>query len=160
MRRAPSVIKSFAPWGWSLNDVLGDGYVEPLQLRHPEPGLSYYSSRNFSEKLEVVRVDLLKHSKSASCPYKVDASAWRVKLQFVGAVHAFQRNHFSHLRIHDDHLPRFILVSALYPATKKQAVMAASRPAERGTGPPVIGHSASPGAFSSLVSSILNQFAC
>src|ERR1700737_762426 len=72
------------PIGWSLNDVLRDSYVHPLQLRHPEAGLTYCPSRNFSEKLVVVRVHLLKHSQSAGCPYEVDASGCRVELDFVG----------------------------------------------------------------------------
>src|SRR2546428_766160 len=89
------------PVGWSLNDVLRDSYVHPFQFRYVEPGLSDCPGRNFSEELVVVRVRLLEHRKSARCPYEVDASGCRVKLDFVGAAHAVQPlNHFSRHRIH------------------------------------------------------------
>src|ERR1700682_5826826 len=109
---------------WSLNDVHRDSYVHPLQFRHPEASFSYCPGRNFSEKLEVVWVDLLKHCKGASGPYEVDAPGCRVILDFVGAAHAVQHlHHFPRFRIHNHQLSRFVLVFAFYPAANKQAMM-------------------------------------
>src|SRR5438128_3564163 len=109
---------------WSLNQVLRDSYIHSLQFRHIDPGLSKGAGRNLSEKLVMVRIRLLKHSKSTGCAHEVDASGGRIELDFVGAAHAVQRlNHFPRLSIHDDQLPRFILVSAFDPATNKQAMM-------------------------------------
>src|SRR5882762_5599713 len=65
-----------------------DSRVEPLQFRHPKTGFRYRPGRNFSEKLEVVRVHLLEHGNRAGCPHEVDASGCRVILEVVGAAHA------------------------------------------------------------------------
>src|SRR5882762_865249 len=108
-----------------------DSRVEPLQFRHPKTGFRYCPGRNFSEKLEVVRVHLLKHSNRAGCPHEVDASGCRVILEVVGATDAVQPlNHFSRLRIDDCQSARFMLVPAPYVArvcyqstTNKQAMM-------------------------------------
>src|ERR1700730_5289446 len=105
--------------------------VEPIQFRHPETCLRYCPGWNFSEKLEVIRVHLLKNSNSASRPCKIDAPGSCVILDVVCAAHAVQHlNHFPRLRIHDNQLPRFMLVPAsniasvgYRPATDKQAMM-------------------------------------
>src|SRR5467141_4257652 len=108
-----------------------DSRVEPLQFRHPKTGFRYRPGRNFSEKLEVVRVHLLKHSNRAGCPREVDASGCRVILEVVGAAHAVKRlNHFPRLGVHDSQLSRFMLVPASnvarmcrHSAADKQAMM-------------------------------------
>src|SRR6267143_3474464 len=108
-----------------------DSRVEPLQFRHPKTGFRYRPGRNFSEKLEVVLVDLFEHGNRASCPHEVNASGCRVILEVVRAAHAVQPlNHFSRLRIDDCQSARFMLVPAPYVArvcyqstTNKQAMM-------------------------------------
>src|SRR5713101_7162956 len=111
--------------------MLRDSRIEALQFRDPKPSLRDRPSRDFSEKLEVVRVQLLKHCNRASCPYKVNASGCRVILEIVGAAHAVQPlNHFSRLRIDDGQPPGFMLMSAsnvagvcYQSAANKQAMM-------------------------------------
>src|SRR5205085_5395394 len=65
---------------WSLNQVLRHRDVHSFQLRYVKRGLGERSGRNFSEKLIVVGVILLEHSKRARCSDEVDASCCRVKL--------------------------------------------------------------------------------
>src|SRR3989442_5292808 len=120
-----------SPMACSKNEVLRNCRVEPLQFRHPEASLGYCPGRNLSEKLEVIRVHLLEYGDRAGCPYEIDAPGCRVVLEVIGAANTVQHlNHFSRFRIHDDQLPRFILVSAsdftgmwFHPATHKQAMM-------------------------------------
>src|SRR5258708_12505811 len=95
----------------SENVVSGDSRVEPLQLGYPEPALGQCSCRNFSEEFEVVRVQLLKHPNSASCPHNVNSPGHRVKFDIVGATYAVQQlNDFPRFRIHDTYLSSFILL--------------------------------------------------
>src|SRR6266853_4506667 len=111
--------------------MLRDSRIEALQFRDPKPGLRDRPSRDFSEKLEVVRVQLLEHGDRASCPNKVNAPGCRVILEIVGATHAVQPlNHFSRLRIDDGQPPGFMLMSAsnvagvcYQSAANKQAMM-------------------------------------
>src|SRR5882672_4443469 len=113
------------------NVVPRDSRVEPLQFRHPKTCLGYCPGRNFSEKLEMVRVHLLKYSNGAGCPNEIDASGGCVILEVVSAAYTVKRlNHFSSLCVDDSELPRFMLVSAsdvprvcLHPASNKQAMM-------------------------------------
>src|ERR1700730_9457897 len=113
------------------NVVLRDSRVEPLQFRDPQPGLRYCPGGNFSEKLKVVRVHLLKHSHRASRPNEVNAPAWRVILEIVGAANAVQPlNHLPAVRIDDSQPTRFMLVPSSYvarvcyqPTANKKAVM-------------------------------------
>src|SRR3977135_2201729 len=116
---------------FSHNVIARDSRVEPLQFRNPKTGFRYRPGRNFSEKLEVVRVHLFKHGNRARCPHEVNASGCRVILQVVRAAHAVQPlNHFSRLCIDDSQSARFMLVPAPYVArvcyqstTNKQAMM-------------------------------------
>src|ERR1700675_1048485 len=99
------------------NKVPRDSRVEPLQFRHPEPGLRYCPGRNFSEKLEVVRVHLLKHSNRASRPREVNASGSPIKLEALRAANAVQSlNHFPAIRIDDSQPTRFMLMPSSYVA--------------------------------------------
>src|SRR6266404_3871732 len=133
-----------------------DSRVEPLQFRHPKTGFRYRPGRNFSEKLEVVRVHLLEHGNRAGCPHEVDASGCRVILEVVGAAHAVQPlNHFSRLRIDDCQSARFMLVPAPYvarvcrhPAANKQAMMVQIQPGGRGNGASGVGQLATTARFS------------
>src|ERR1700682_2184273 len=101
--------------GCSKNEVLRDSRVEPLQFGYPEPGLRYCPGRNFSEKLEVVRIDLLKHSHRAGRPNEVDAPGRRVILEVIRAANAVQPlNHFPAVRIDDRQPARFMLVPSSY----------------------------------------------
>src|SRR5260370_7497191 len=94
----------------SENVVPRDSRVEPLQLRHPEPCLRDCPGWNFSEKLEVIRVHLLKNSNSASRPYEVNAPGSRVILEVVCAAHAVQHLHpFPRLCLDDNYLPPSML---------------------------------------------------
>src|SRR5260370_41262044 len=65
----------------SENVVPRDSRVEALQFRDPEPGLRDCPGRDFSKKLEVIRVHLLKNSNSASRPDELKAAGRRVKLE-------------------------------------------------------------------------------
>src|SRR5580704_14409424 len=113
------------------NIVPRNSRVEPFQFRHPEPGLGYGAGRNFSERLEVIRVDLLENSDGACRPHEVNPSGRRVIVEVVCTADGIQNlDHFPSLRIHDNELARFTLVPAAditgvghSPATYKQAVM-------------------------------------
>src|SRR5260370_8509616 len=95
----------------SENVVPRNSRVEPLQLRHPEPCLRDCPGRNFSEKLEVIRVHLLKNSNSASRPYEVNAPGSRVILEAVCAAHAVQHlHHLPCLCLDHNYLPRSMLL--------------------------------------------------
>src|SRR5216684_663767 len=115
----------------SKNIVPWDRGVEPLQFRHPESRLRNCSGRNFSEKLEVIRIYLLKNGDGASRPCKINAAGGRVILDVVCAAHAVEHlNYFPRLCIHDNQLARFMLVSAsniarmgFGPAADKQPMM-------------------------------------
>src|SRR6266478_5644107 len=121
----------FCPMGYGEHEVLRDSRVETLQLRYPKAGFRYSSGGNFSEKLEVVRVNLLKHGHRASRPCEVNASGCRVIVDIIGSPHTVQRLHnFSCFRIDYHQLPRFILVSTsnftsvwFDPAANKQSMM-------------------------------------
>ena len=122
----------FCPMGHGEDEVLGNSRVEPLPFRHPKPGFRHRTGRNFSEKLKMVRVQLLKYGHRASRPGEVDALGWRVKVDgVVGATHAVERLHnLSRLRIHYYQLSRFILMSTsnfasvwFDPAAHEQAMM-------------------------------------
>src|ERR1700730_3736384 len=113
------------------NIVPRDGGVEPLEFRDPESGLGYCARRNFSERLEVIRVYLLKNSDSTGRPHEVNPPGSRVVVEVVCTADGVQDlDHFSGLRIHDDELARFALVAAsdvagvrYRPAPDKQPVM-------------------------------------
>src|SRR6202158_2422836 len=128
------------------NVVLRDSRVEPLQFRHPEPCLGYCTGRNFSEKLEVVRVHLFKHGNRASHPYEVDASGSSVILEVVRAANAVKPlNHLPAVRIDDSQPARFMLVPAPYVArvcyqstTNKQPMMGGAQTRGMRNRPPVI----------------------
>src|SRR6266851_5291654 len=83
-------LQVLCPMAGGENVVPRDSRVEPLQLRDPEPSLRDCPGRNFSEKLEVIRVQLLENSNSASRPYEVNAPGSRVILEVVCAAHAVQ----------------------------------------------------------------------
>src|SRR5205085_10445662 len=61
-----------------LHDMLRDSYVHALEFRYPKPRLGYRASRNFSQKLVVIRIHLLENRQSAGGPHKIDAPAWGV----------------------------------------------------------------------------------
>src|SRR5216684_5293118 len=71
-------LQVLCPMAGGENVVPRDRRVEPLQFRHPETCLRYCSGRNFSEKLEVIRIYLLENSNSASRSYEVNAPCSRV----------------------------------------------------------------------------------
>src|ERR1700737_451449 len=124
-------LEVLCPMARSENVMPRDSRVEPLQFRGPEPWLRYCPGRNFSKKLEVIRVHLLKNSNSASGPDEVNAPGSRVVLEVVCAPHAVQHlHHFPRLRVDDNQLPRFTLVPpsniagvSYRSATDKQAMM-------------------------------------
>src|SRR5882762_3648403 len=115
----------------SENVVPRDSRIEPLQFRYPESRFRYCPGRNFSEKLEVIRVNLLKYSDRAGCPYEVNAARSRIILDVVCTAHAVKHlNHFSGRCIHDHQLAGFMLVPAANiagmgfgPAAHEQAMM-------------------------------------
>src|ERR1700681_3455213 len=95
------------------NIVPRDSGVEPLEFRHPESGLGYCAGRNFSERLEVIRVDLLENSDSAGRPHEVDPPGSRVIVKIVRTADGIQNlDHLPSLGIHDHELARFPLVPA------------------------------------------------
>src|SRR5258706_16394071 len=108
-----------------------NGRIEALQVGHPQACLRDGPCGNFSEKLEVVRVDFLKDGHSAGGSNKINAPGSVVILQVVGAAYAIQSlNNFSRLRIDDSEPARFMLVSApnvscmrFQPAAYKQTMM-------------------------------------
>src|SRR5712671_3157284 len=113
------------------NVVPWDCRVEPLQFRHPESRLRNCSGRNFSEKLEVIRIYLFKNGDRASCSCEVNAAGGWVVLDVVCAAHAVEHQYnFPRVCIHDNQLARFMLVSAsniarmgFGAAANKQAMM-------------------------------------
>src|SRR3982074_484740 len=95
------------------NIVPRDSGVEPLEFRHPESGLGYCAGRNFSERLEVIRVDLLEHGDSAGRPHEVKPPGSRVVVEVVCTADGVQNlDYVPSLCIHNDELPRFTLVPA------------------------------------------------
>src|ERR1700680_3820409 len=113
-----------------------NGRIKSLQLGHPEPGLRDCTCGNFSEKLEVVRVDFLKHRNSSGGPNEINASACHVILHVVRAAYTVQPlNNFSRLCVDDSQPARLMLVSAsnvarmgFQPAAYKQATMSCVQP--------------------------------
>src|SRR2546427_10917383 len=112
------------PVRYRLHEVLWNRDVHSLQFGFVKSGLRERAGGDFSQKLVVIRIQLFEDGQSSGRPNEVDASGCWVKLDFVGTANAVQRlNDFSGFRIHNDQLPRFVLVATFDAATYKQPMM-------------------------------------
>src|ERR1700730_5842902 len=88
-----------------------DSRIEPFQFRHPQYRVRYGPGRYFSEKLEMVRILLLKHGNRAGRPHEVNPSGRRVILKIICTADTVEPlNYFSRLCIDHSQSARFMLV--------------------------------------------------